>query len=69
MSSPSFVPPPASDRLIGTYTAARKLKVPARTVRYWAAHGVLPAVRIGKLWKFSLHEISSSTGSRGGGVA
>jgi len=50
--------PPQQGRLVGTNIAAKKLGIPERTVRYRAAHGTLPAVRVGKLWRFPLHQIT-----------
>lgn len=45
-------------RLVGTNIAAKKLGIPERTVRYRAARGSLPAIRVGKLWKFPLDQIN-----------
>jgi excisionase family DNA binding protein len=54
-------------RLVGTNIAAKKLGIPERTVRYRAATGSLRAIRVGKLWKFPLDQISPQANGRAGG--
>ncbi len=43
-------------RLVGTNVIARRKGVPERTVRHWAAKGLIRAYRIGKLWKFDVRD-------------
>jgi hypothetical protein len=44
-----------SDRLLCSHAAAKRLKIPERTLRYQASRGRIPgAFKQGKLWKFSL---------------
>ena len=44
-----------SDRLLCLHAAAKRLKIPERTLRYRASRGRIPgAFKKGKLWKFSL---------------
>lgn len=50
---------PPHQRLVGTNIAAKRLGIPERTVRYQAARGMLPAVRVGKLWRFPLRQIAA----------
>ena len=51
-------------RLIGTSQVAARLGVDPKTVRTWAASGILPAVKIGKLWRFNADEIEQIVRSR-----
>jgi excisionase family DNA binding protein len=38
--------------LLTTSQVARWLEISARTVTYWAASGVIPAVKMGRHWRF-----------------
>ena len=42
----------ASDRLIDADTAAEVLGVQPNTIRLWARERRLPALKLGKLWRF-----------------
>lgn len=43
----------SNERYLYVNNVARRLNVSERTVRYWAANGRIPAIRIGvKIWRF-----------------
>lgn len=44
---------------LGTAHVARRLGVTQRTIRNWARHGYLPAVKAGKQWRFNPDEIEA----------
>jgi excisionase family DNA binding protein len=56
-----------NDRMVGTHVAAKKLRMPERTLRYHAARGTMPAYRVGKLWKFSLSSLNAYAEPTNGG--
>lgn len=43
--------------LITTQDVAERWSIPERTVRYHAANGEIPAVRIGRQWRFDPDEL------------
>jgi excisionase family DNA binding protein len=50
----------AAPRLLLVHHVARRLGVPRRTVRCWAATGRLPAIKIGpKIWKFRPEDVEA----------
>lgn len=49
------------DRVLCLHAAARRLRIPERTLRYQASRGrVQGAFKQGKLWKFSLCALESA---------
>ena len=46
------------ENLLTTFEVAERLKVSASTVRRLARQGRLPAVRVGRLWRFYSQELS-----------
>ena len=49
------------DRMLCLHAAAKRLRIPERTLRYQASHGRIPgALKHGKLWKFSLAALESA---------
>ncbi len=48
----------AKETLMTTREVAQRLKVSDSTVRRMARQGRLPAMRVGKLWRFPLQELS-----------
>jgi hypothetical protein len=55
-------------RVLDLHAAARRLRVPERTLRYRASRGRVPgAFKQGKLWKFSAAALERAAG--GGGEA
>jgi hypothetical protein len=55
----------AYGRLLCLSAAAKRLKMPERTLRYQASHGrIQGAFKQGKLWKFSLTALESAQQSR-----
>ncbi len=44
--------PVAGPRLLTTATVARSLSVVPRTVRLWAECGEIPAIKVGRQWRF-----------------
>jgi excisionase family DNA binding protein len=52
-----------SDCLLRVHHVARRLGVPRRTVRYWAATGRIPAIRCGRrIWKFRAVDVEQFAG-------
>lgn len=49
--------------------AAEFLKVTPATVRDWARRGLIPARRLGRLWRFDLQELQGSGCSTSGGTS
>lgn len=50
--------PATAERPLLVHHVARRLGVPRRTVRYWAATGRIPAIKAGpKIWKFRLIDV------------
>ena len=53
-------------RVLDLHAAARRLRVPERTLRYRASHGRIPgAFKQGKLWKFSVAALPCDAAERG----
>jgi excisionase family DNA binding protein len=48
----------AKENLLTTYEVTERLKVSASTVRRMAREGRLPAMRVGKLWRFPQQELT-----------
>ena len=49
------------DRILGLHTAAKRLHIPERTLRYRASRGRIPgALKQGKLWKFALSALAGA---------
>lgn len=49
------------DRVLSLHAAAKRLRVPERTLRYRASRGRIDgAFKQGKLWKFSLSALDSA---------
>ena len=50
----------ASNRVVCLHAAAKRLRVPERTLRYRASRGRVPgAFKQGKLWKFAVAALES----------
>jgi excisionase family DNA binding protein len=54
---PDLTPKRARDRILRVHHVAEILGTPARTVRYWAETGELPAFKAGRSWRFSEADI------------
>jgi hypothetical protein len=53
-------------RVLDLHAAARRLRVPERTLRYRASRGRIPgAFKQGKLWKFSVAALPRDAAGRG----
>lgn len=53
----------SADYPLLVHHVVRKLGVPARTVRYWARRGILPAIKIGpKIWCFRHEDVQQRAG-------
>ncbi len=55
MNFPSIVP--RRDPLLSTAAVARWLGVSARTVCFWAECGEIPAIKVGRQWRFREEEV------------
>jgi hypothetical protein len=56
-------------RVLDLHAAARRLRVPERTLRYRASRGRIPgAFKQGKLWKFSAGALERAAEEVRGGV-
>ena len=59
-----------AERCLSVHHVAALLNISARTVRYLAAKGDLPAFRVGrKLWRFRRSAIENYISQRGGQLA
>ena len=48
----------SAERPLLVHHVAKRLGVPPRTVRYWAATGRIPAIKAGpKIWKFQRSDV------------
>ena len=45
-------------QLVGPEFIAKKLDVSRNTILNWARNGQIPAIRIGKIYRFSLNDVS-----------
>ncbi len=60
---------PIAARVLDLHAAARRLRVPERTLRYRASRGRVPgAFKQGKLWKFSAAQLENAAVERGPGA-
>jgi hypothetical protein len=51
-----------SGRVVCLHAAAKRLRIPERTLRYQASRGRVPgAFKQGKLWKFAVAALEGST--------
>ncbi len=57
MSIPNFKDSPGRGPLLSTADVARWLGVAARTVCLWAECGEIPALKIGRQWRFREDEL------------
>ena len=65
---------PGKRRLLATAAVASRLGISSRTIRLWAECGEMPAVKVGKQWRFDegalehwlLARAASLSGSRSG---
>ncbi len=55
MNFPNSVP--RRDPLLSTAAVARWLGVSARTVCFWAECGEIPAIKVGRQWRFREEEV------------
>ena len=46
------------EQLVGPEVIAKKLGVSRNTILNWAKNGQMPAIRIGKVYRFSVNDVS-----------